>query len=60
MMFVARNQAHLSEFSDIAFAKVREPKEVVWILTAGHVDLYDRIERIPFATLTKLFNDNLH
>ncbi|KAB2099152.1 hypothetical protein AG0111_0g12626 [Alternaria gaisen] len=59
MMFVAGDQAHSKEFSEIAFARAGEPKEMVWVPNAGHVDLYDRVELIPFATLTKFFKENL-
>ncbi|CAN9248343.1 unnamed protein product [Alternaria alternata] len=59
MMFVAGDQAHSKDFSEIAFARAGEPKEMVWVPNAGHVDLYDRAELIPFATLTKFFQENL-
>jgi len=31
----------------------------VIVPNAGHVDLYDRVELIPFAKLTQFFKSNL-
>ena len=36
-----------------------EPKELVIVPGAGHVDLYDRVDLIPFDKLTEFFRDNL-
>ena len=36
-----------------------EPKELHWVAGAGHVDLYDRVELIPFGKLTRFFRENL-
>ncbi|KAH7074962.1 Alpha/Beta hydrolase protein [Paraphoma chrysanthemicola] len=35
------------------------PKELFWIEGAGHVDLYDRTELIPFEKLTSFFHASL-
>ena len=37
----------------------RQPKELFIVPGAGHVDLYDRVNLIPFDKLTKFFRDNL-
>jgi fermentation-respiration switch protein FrsA (DUF1100 family) len=29
------------------------------LVNAGHVDLYDRVDLIPFAQLTRFFQDHL-
>ncbi|KAJ4355636.1 uncharacterized protein N0V89_003656 [Didymosphaeria variabile] len=49
LLFISGDQAHSREFSEDAYALAAEPKELVWIPGAGHVDLYDRVELIPFA-----------
>ncbi|KAJ5698418.1 Alpha/Beta hydrolase protein [Penicillium macrosclerotiorum] len=48
LIFISGDQAHSREFSDDAYSRAAEPKELLWVPGAGHVDLYDRIELIPF------------
>ncbi|KAL5360167.1 alpha/beta-hydrolase [Aspergillus floccosus] len=59
LLFVSGDQAHSREFSEDAYARAAEPKELLWIPGAGHVDLYDRVELIPFDRLTRFFRTNL-
>ncbi|KAF2845383.1 alpha/beta-hydrolase [Plenodomus tracheiphilus IPT5] len=59
MLFVAGTQAHSLEFSEQAFAQAGEPKELLLVEGAGHVDLYDRVELIPFGPLTRFFREHL-
>ncbi|CAG7944792.1 unnamed protein product [Penicillium nalgiovense] len=59
MLFITGDQAHSREFSEDAYARASEPKELVWVPGAGHVDLYDRVDLIPFAKLTHFFQTNL-
>jgi uncharacterized protein len=59
MLFIAGEQAHSREFSDEAYRLAAEPKELVIIPGAGHVDLYDRVDLIPFGKLTAFFENNL-
>ena len=47
------------EFSDTAYKLASEPKELVVVPGAGHVDLYDRVNLIPFDKLTAFFRANL-
>jgi uncharacterized protein len=60
MLFIAGEQAHSREFSDEAYRLAAEPKELVIIPGAGHVDLYDRVNLIPFDKLTTFFRNNLN
>ncbi|KAI3012562.1 hypothetical protein CBS147346_303 [Aspergillus niger] len=60
LLFISGDQAHSREFSENAYAQAREPKELYWVPGAGHVDLYDRVELIPFDKLTQFFRENLH
>jgi fermentation-respiration switch protein FrsA (DUF1100 family) len=55
MLFITGDQAHSKEFSVDAYARAAEPKELVWVPGAGHVDLYDRVTLIPFDKLTSFF-----
>lgn len=59
MLFISGDQAHSREFSENAYSQAAEPKELFWIPGAGHVDLYDRTELIPFNKLTDFFRSNL-
>lgn len=59
MLFIAGENAHSREFSEEAYRLAGQPKEFVIIPGAGHVDLYDRVDLIPFAKLTSFFQTNL-
>lgn len=59
MLFIAGENAHSREFSEEAFRLAGEPKELVIVPNAGHVDLYDRVDLIPFAKLTQFFQAHL-
>ena len=47
------------EFSEDAYKRAAEPKELAWVRGAGHVDLYDRVDLIPFDKLTSFFKQHL-
>jgi fermentation-respiration switch protein FrsA (DUF1100 family) len=55
LLFITGDQAHSKEFSVDAYARAAEPKELVRVPGAGHVDLYDRVTLIPFDKLTSFF-----
>ncbi|UVM52824.1 alpha/beta hydrolase [Pseudomonas sp. B21-015] len=59
LLLIAGAQAHSREFSEDAYKRAAEPKELLIIPDAGHVDLYDRVDLIPFAKLTTFFKSNL-
>ncbi|WP_431145545.1 alpha/beta hydrolase [Pseudomonas alvandae] len=59
MLFIAGADAHSREFSEEAYKLAGQPKELVIIPGAGHVDLYDRVDLIPFDKLTSFFQNNL-
>jgi uncharacterized protein len=59
MLFIAGENAHSREFSEEAYRLAGQPKELVIIPGAGHVDLYDRVNLIPFDKLTTFFQNNL-
>jgi fermentation-respiration switch protein FrsA (DUF1100 family) len=59
MLFITGESAHSREFSEEAYRLAGQPKELVIIPGAGHVDLYDRVNLIPFAKLTSFFQTNL-
>jgi fermentation-respiration switch protein FrsA (DUF1100 family) len=59
MLFIAGENAHSIEFSEDAYEKAAEPKELVFVPGAGHVDLYDRVSLIPWDKLESFFEKNL-
>ncbi|MES2459707.1 MAG: alpha/beta hydrolase [Armatimonadota bacterium] len=59
MLFITGTDAHSREFSEDAYKRAAEPKEIVRIPGAGHVDLYDRVNLIPFDKLAEFFTKNL-
>lgn len=59
LLFITGDQAHSKEFSEDAYKRAAEPKELYYVKGAGHVDLYDRVNLIPFDKLTHFFKQNL-
>ena len=59
ILFVVGENAHSRYFSEDAYKLAAEPKEFYSVPGAGHVDLYDRTELIPFDKLEEFFNRNL-
>ncbi len=59
MLFITGDQAHSKEFSEEAYRLAGQPKELVIIPGAGHVDLYDRVNLIPWDKLSSFFKKNL-
>lgn len=59
VLFVHGEKAHSRYFSETAYAAAAEPKELMLIPGAVHVDLYDQIDKIPFAKLTAFFTQHL-
>jgi fermentation-respiration switch protein FrsA (DUF1100 family) len=59
MLFITGENAHSREFSEDAYKLAAEPKELYIVPGAGHVDLYDRLNYIPFDKLTSFFTEYL-
>jgi len=59
LLFITGDQAHSKEFSEKAYKKAAEPKELFYVKGAGHVDLYDRTEVIPFEKIESFFKKYL-
>lgn len=59
LLFIAGANAHSLEFSREAYRLAAEPKELLLIPGAGHVDLYDRVDIIPFDQLAEFFTTHL-
>lgn len=59
ILFVIGDRAHSKFFSENAYAAANEPKEIYIVEDAEHIDLYDRVDRIPFDKLEEFFKLNL-
>ena len=59
MLFITVENAHSREFSEDAYKLAGEPKELYVVPGAEHVDLYDRVNLIPFEKLNWFFKENL-
>jgi hypothetical protein len=59
MLFIAGENAHSIEFSEDAYKLAAQPKELCIVPGAGHVDLYDRVDLIPWDKLTAFFTEYL-
>ena len=55
ILFVVGDRAHSRFFSDAAYERALEPKEMLVVEDAEHIDLYDRRDRIPFDRLAEFF-----
>ena len=59
MLFITGDQAHSREFSEDAYKLAAQPKELFIVPGAGHVDLYDRVNLIPWNKLGSFFDQHL-
>lgn len=59
LLIIAGENAHSRYFSEDAYKMANEPKELIIIPNAAHVDLYDKTDVIPFDKLKTFFKDNL-
>jgi fermentation-respiration switch protein FrsA (DUF1100 family) len=60
MLFITGDKAHSKEFSEDAFQRAAEPKELYYVKDANHVDLYDNVtNKAPFDKLETFFKEHL-
>lgn len=59
ILLIAGENAHSRYYSEDAYAAAQEPKELVIVPGADHVDLYDTFDKIPFDKLKSFFKSNL-
>ncbi len=60
LLLITGDKAHSKYFTDAVYNKAAEPKEKIVVAGATHTDLYDQMDKIPFAKIVKFFNENLH
>ena len=59
ILFVTGELAHSRYYSEDAYERAAEPKELYVVPNAGHVDLYDKTDLIPFDKLDAFFTEHL-
>ncbi|HEY0157148.1 MAG TPA: alpha/beta hydrolase [Thermoanaerobaculia bacterium] len=59
ILLVAGENAHSRYYSEDVYKLASEPKELLIVPGADHVDLYDRMDKIPFDKFAEFFNRNL-
>lgn len=59
ILLIAGDRAHSKAFSEKVYADAAEPKELYIVEDAEHIDLYDRVDRIPFDKLETFFKENI-
>ncbi|WP_417725383.1 alpha/beta hydrolase [Salipiger sp.] len=59
VLLIAGENAHSLFFSEQAFESASEPKELHVVAGAGHVDLYDKVDLIPWDKLQSFFERHM-
>ena len=59
ILFIHGEKAHSRYFSETAYAAAAQPKELLIVQGASHVDLYDRMDKIPFDAIAAFFDRHL-
>jgi len=59
ILFIMGEKAHSRYFTEDAYKMAKEPKELVIVPGARHIDLYDRTDMIPFDKLQDFFTKAL-
>lgn len=59
VLFIVGDRAHSRYYSEYAYEKAAQPKEFYVVEDADHIDLYDRVDRIPFDKLERFFKEHL-
>lgn len=59
LLMITGSNAHSKYFTDDVYEKASEPKQKIVVENATHTDLYDCMDKIPFAEITEFLNTNL-
>jgi fermentation-respiration switch protein FrsA (DUF1100 family) len=59
ILLIAGENAHSRYYSEDIYKMASEPKELLIVPKADHVDLYDRLDKIPFDKLSAFFKLHL-
>ena len=56
-LFIFGDHAHSRAFSKRAYKLAKEPKEMYVVDDCEHIDLYDRVDKIPFNKIKQFFDE---
>ena len=59
ILLIAGEKAHSRYYSEDVYKLASDPKELLIVPGADHVDLYDKMDKIPFDKLAQFFTKNL-
>jgi hypothetical protein len=59
ILLIAGEKAHSRYYSEDVYKMASDPKELLIVPDADHVDLYDRMDKIPFVKIAEFFTKNL-
>jgi uncharacterized protein len=59
ILLIAGENAHSRYYSEDVYKAASDPKELLIVPKADHVDLYDQMDKIPFDKLTSFFKEHL-
>lgn len=59
ILFIMGENAHSRYFTEDVYEQAASPKELVIVPDARHIDLYDRVDMIPFDKLDDFFTKSL-
>lgn len=59
VLLIAGENAHSLYFSQDAYKQLKDPKELYIVPGANHVDLYDKVDLIPFDKIESFLKENL-
>jgi uncharacterized protein len=60
ILLIVGENAHSKFYSENVYKAAVEPKELYVVPDAIHIDLYDRVDKIPFDKLTDFFQSAFH
>jgi len=59
LLLITGEHAHSRYFSDTVYEQAAEPKDLVVVPGARHIDLYDRVDLIPFDKIATFLTESL-
>jgi len=59
ILLIAGENAHSKYYSQDVYKIASNPKELLIVPNADHVDLYDNLQKIPFDSIVEFFTKNL-
>lgn len=59
ILLIAGENAHSRYYSEDVYKAASDPKELLIVPNADHVDLYDQMDKIPFDKITDFFRTHL-